>query len=269
MASPPAERMAIFFSVGEVRLALRLSQVREILAADPACGEVMARGVAVPLLPVAVPLGVAGGPGRFALVICGDPRSAPGEECAPRSALRVDAVHGIVELSRAEVFQLPARTLLPQPPPFHAALAVDGAVALELAVDALGWAPLEPAADTVAPPPEVEFPVGPELLFSRRGRTFAVPISLLVRVLDAPRIHPVPLAPPSHLGLAYHGRAIHPVLDPPVLYGDSQGPAAAANVLLVDAGGVQIGLAADAFLHPGAATEGAVARPSWDALFAG
>jgi chemotaxis signal transduction protein len=258
MASPPAERKALLFSVGGVRLALRLSQVREILPADPASGEVMARGAALPTLPVAVALGVAPGSCAFAIVT----------EGAPPSALRVDALHGIVDLARAEVFQLPTRTLLPQPAPFQGVMAVDGEIALELAVPALGWAPIEPAVDAYGPPPELDEPAGRELLFTRRGHTFAVPLALLVQVLEVRGVSPVPLAPPSHLGLAYHGRAIHPVLDPAVVYGDV--PAAATGtVLLVDAGGAQVGLAADAILQPGAPVADVVKRPSWDALFAG
>jgi chemotaxis signal transduction protein len=253
MASLAAERKALLFSVGEVRLALRLSQVREILDLDPA-----AAPDPPPAIPVAVALGLAGGGARYALV----PEAGP-------AALRIDALHGILDLGRAEVFQLPARTLLPQPPPFQAVIAADGELALELAVGALGWAPLEPASDGSGPPPELDLPAGRELLFARGGRTFAVPLGLLVQVLDAPRIHPVPLAPPSHLGLAYHGRAIHPVLDAAVLHGDAPGARAPASVLLVDAGGAQVGLAADRILQPGAAAGPGVLRPGWDALFAG
>jgi chemotaxis signal transduction protein len=252
MASLAAERKALLFSVGEVRLALRLSQVREIQPFEP--------GAATddpPLLSVAVALGIAGGPSRFALATEG--------EGAPR--LQVDALHGIVDLERAEVFQLPAATLLPQPPPFRGVLAEGGALALELEVSALGWAPIEPALDSGVPPAELDVAGGRELLFERGGRTLAVPLPLLVRVLAAPRLHPVPLAPPSHVGLAYHGRAVHPVLDPAVLYGDAPG-APPSTVLLVDAGGAQIGLAADAVLRAGATSDRPVSRPSWDALFA-
>jgi chemotaxis signal transduction protein len=257
MSSPAAERKALLFSVGEVRLALRLSQLREILDAGGGGAEVTTRGAAIPALPVAVALGVAGGPPRFALVVEGE----------PALALRVDALHGIVDLSRAGIFQLPARTVLPQPPPFRGALAVGAELALELEVSALGWAPIEPALEPAPPPPE-EASAGRELLFVRGGRTFAVPLALLLHVAEAPRIHPVPLTPPSHLGLVHHGRALHAVVDAAALHGDAPGPPRAATVLLVDAGGVQLGLAADRILAPGAAVEGAVRRPSWDALFA-
>ena len=43
------------------------------------------------------------------------------------------------------MFQLPARTLLPQPSPFAGAIVARGELALELAVSTLGFAPLEPA----------------------------------------------------------------------------------------------------------------------------
>lgn len=250
MASLAAERKALLFSVGEVRLALRLSQVREISPYDPA-----APGDGAPALPVAVALGVPGGPARFVIATQGE----------RDERLQVDALHGIVDLERAEVFQLPAATALPQPPPFRAVLAEAGLLALELDVTTLGWAPIEPALDATEPPPELDFSTGRELLFVRAGRTLAVPLSLLVRVLAAPRLHPVPLAPAAHLGLAYHGREVHAVLDPASLYGDGAGERP-STVLLIDAGGAHVGLAADVILQAGAAPDRPVSRPSWDAL---
>ena len=78
----------------------------------------------------------------------------PGHRGArPRLALRVEALHGIVDLADAEVFQLPVHTPLPQPSPFAGALVVTGEVALELAVSALGFAPLEPARTSANPRP--------------------------------------------------------------------------------------------------------------------
>jgi chemotaxis signal transduction protein len=257
MASPAAERKALLFSVGGVRLALRLSQLREILPDPGDGGAVETRGASIPALPVAVALGVAGESSRYALVVEGD----------PPTALRVEALHGIVDLTGAEFLQLPARTMLPQPAPFRGAIVSGGELALELEVAALGWAPIEPALD-LAPPPAAACPTARELLFVRGARTFGVPLALLVQVLDTPRIHPVPLAPASHLGVAYHGRAVHPVLDPAALHGEPPGPPRAATVLIVDAGGVQVGLAADRILSPGAGVDDAVVRPSWDALFA-
>jgi chemotaxis signal transduction protein len=156
--------------------------------------------------------------------------------------------------------------VLPQPPPFSGAVVVNGEIALELAVASLGFAPIEPAVDHAEPPPEVEAPPDRELRFARGERTFGVPLTLVVQVLEGARVTPVPLAPPSHRGLLYHGRALHPVLDVGVLYGDR--PAGnARTVILVDAGGAGVGLVADRVLGVAEAQEGIV-RPPWDAVFA-
>jgi chemotaxis signal transduction protein len=257
VASPPGERKAILFTAGGVRLALRLSQVREIVAIPEDVGEVLLRGVSIPALPVAVALGLTGRATPFAIVT----------EADPPLALRVEALHGIVDLEAAEVFQLPAQTLLPQPSPFLGALVVGGDVALELAVSALGWAPRAPAAELPGPPPELDFASGRELLFSRAGRVYAVPLQILAQVLEAPRVFEVPLAPAAHRGVLYHGRAIHPVFDVAVLYGDVGG--AAGMALLLDAGGNALAVLADRVLHAGESVPEAVARPSWDLLFSG
>ena len=258
MGSLPAERKVVLFTVGQVSFALRLSHVREIVAMGDQAGEVSFRGAAVPALSVAVALGLPAVPTRFALVT----------EAAPRVALKVEAVHGIVDLSRAEVFQLPTRTLLPQPAPFQAAVVTGGTIALELVVPALGWAPTEPAGELVGPPPELDFPAGRELLFTRGRRTYAVPIQLLAQVLEAPAVFPVPLAPSAHRGLLYHGRAIHPVFDVPVLYGECAS-GGAPSALLVEAGGHAIAVLADRILPAAEAAPPDVSRPSWDLVFTG
>ncbi len=98
-----------------------------------------------------------------------------------------------------------------------------------------------------------------------RTALVAVPLSLLVHVLESPRVARVPLTPPSHLGLLYHGRALHPVLDVPVLYGDSPG-APARHALLLDAGGTGVAVAADRILAAGE-DEVELLRPPWDAVF--
>lgn len=246
---------ALLFSAGGVRLALRVSQLREIVAVASETGEVHARGETFPVAFVSTVLGLAAGPSPYALLT----------EGAPRAALRVEALHGIVDLRDAEVFQLPARTLLPQPPPFAGAVVWKDGVALELAVSTLGFAPIEPALEHLAPPADVEGGEQ-ELRFARGGRTFAVPLSLLVQVLEAPRVAAVPLTPASHLGLLYHGRALHPVIDIGVLYGDRPG-APVRQALLLDAGGTGVAVAADRVLGAG---EGKVEplRPPWDAVFA-
>jgi chemotaxis signal transduction protein len=256
MATPPAERKALLFSVGGVRLALRLSQVREIVPAQAGAAEARLRAGTVPLLPVAVTLGLHPGPGAFALVI----------EAAPPLALRADALHGIVDLAEAEVFRLPARTALPDPPPFLGAVVTRGEVALELDVSALGWAPLVPAGEVLRPAPAADRSGEPELRFARGGRVYAAPVSLLVQVLESVRLWPVPLAPPSHLGLLYHGRALHPVFD--LGAREAPGPGGAPRVLLLDAGGTAVGLAAERVLGVGERGAEESERLAWDALFA-
>jgi chemotaxis signal transduction protein len=84
-------------------------------------------------------------------------------------------------------------------------------------------------------------------------------------VLEDPRVAPVPLAPPSHRGLVYHGRALHPVLDVAIRYGIDAAPEG-KNVLLLDAGGAGVGVVADRVLGVAEGT-GEIFRPPWDALF--
>jgi chemotaxis signal transduction protein len=251
----PADRKALLFSAGGVRLALRLSHLREIVAVSADEGELRIRGEAVPTAFVSTVLGLPAGASPFALLT----------EGAPRVALRVEALHGIVDLADAEVFQLPARTPLPQPPPFSGAVVARGQVALELAVSSLGFAPLEPAEELPEPPPEVGAAADRELSFARAGRVYAVPLSLLVQVLEDPPLAPVPLTPRSHRGLLYHGRALHPVVDLAALYGPA-GEGGGRTVLVVDAGGAGVGVIADRVLGAGEGGE-AVVRPPWDALF--
>jgi chemotaxis signal transduction protein len=254
--SLPSDRKALLFSAGGVRLALRLSQLREILEVPPGAEAVVSRGATLPSSFVSTVLGLPAGPARYALVA----------EGPPSLALRVEALHGIVDLSEAEAFQLPVNTVVPQPSPYAGALVVRGEVALELAVSSLGFAPLEPALEAVEAPPSL----GPwperELRFTRGRLTFGVPLSLLTQVVEGPRLAPVPLTPPSHRGLLYQGRALHPVVDVAVLYGEPCGEP--RRVLLVDAGGAGVGVVADRVL---AADDGElpedVLRPPWDALF--
>ncbi len=254
--SLPAERKALLFSAGGVRFALRVSQLREIVAISEGEGEVTLRGEVVPTAFVSTVLGLASGPSRFALLT----------EGTPRAALRVEALHGIADLADAEVFKLPARTFLPQPPPFAGAVVVKGKIALELRASALGFAPLAPAIEHTYAPADVEPGAERELRFARGGRVFGVPLSLLVQVLEAPLVAPVPLTPPSHSGLLYHARTLHPVLDVGVVYGDAPG-ASVRTVILLDAGGAEAGVVADRVLGVSEG-DGDVIRPPWDALFA-
>ncbi len=256
MRSLAAESKAVLFTAGGVRLALRLSQVREIVKSGEHAAELPIRGAVLPALPVAVALNLPAASSAFALVT---------ESPAPM-ALRIEAVHGIVDLAACEVFQLPARTFLPQPAPFSGAIVAAGAIALERVVGALGWAPIEPAGELSGPPQGVDFPTGRELLFARAGRTYAVPLELLDRVCDAPRVFPVPLTPSAHRGLLYHERAIHPVFDLAFLHGD-EAANGSGTALLVEAGGDAIAILADSILPSGAAPDGDVTRPSWDSMF--
>jgi len=257
MQSLPAERKAVLFSTGGVRLALRLSQVREIVAADAPGAEVTVRGGAVPAVHVAGVLGLPPGRSRFALVI----------EAIPAQALCVESLHGIVDLADAEVFQLPARTVLPQPAPFAGAVVSKGEVALELSLPALAAGSRAPAGAVALP--ALAPPADRELLFARAGRVYAAPIGLLVHVFEAARIFPVPLAPAAHVGLLYHGRALHPVFDVAALFG-AEAPAEGRTVLLLDAGGTQVGVVAERVLGVGESRAGPeVVRPAWDELFGG
>ena len=251
----PSERKALVFAAGGLRFAVRLSQLREIVEVPAGEGEIRARGETVAAAIVSTVLGLPAGPSPFALLT----------EGTPRTALRVEAVHGIVDLADAEVFQLPARTPLPVPPPFSGAIVARGEVALELAVASLGFAPLEPAVEDEGPPPDLGPAAERELLFARGGRVFGVPLSIVVQVLEAPRVAPVPLTPPSFRGVVYQGRALHPVLDVAVRYAGV--PAGEGrNVLLLDAGGAGVGVVADRVLGVGEGGDD-VLRPPWDAVF--
>jgi chemotaxis signal transduction protein len=253
----------VLFSAGGVRLALRLSHVREIASVAQGEGEARSRGEPVPTAFVSTVLGLPSGPSGFALFT----------EGTPGIALRVDAVHGITDLADAEFFQLPAPTPLPQPPPFSGAVVVKGEVALELSVGTLGFAPLEPAEEHPDPPPDLGLVPDRELCFARGGRVFGVPLSLLVQVLEGPRLAAVPLTPRSHRGLLHHARSLHAVIDVAALYGEPPlapgafgSPGAGRTVLLLDAGGTGVGVLADRVLGL-AEVDAHVVRPSWDALF--
>lgn len=258
-----AERKAVLFSAGGVRLALRLSYLREIVAVAPGEGEVKSRGETLPTAFVSTVLGLPAGPSCFALLT----------EGGQGFALRVDAVQGIVDLADAEVFQLPAPTPLPQPPPFSGAVVVKGEVALELAVGTLGFAPMEPCEEAGGPPLDLLLPPGRELRFARAGRVFGVPLPLLVQVLENPKVTRVPLTPRSHRGILHHARSLHAVIDVAALYGDASpgsglvGEAGlGSTVLLLDAGGAGVGVVADRVLGLDE-SDTQVVRPAWDSLF--
>ncbi len=87
MDSLPAERKALLFSAGGARLAMRVSNVREVVAVAPDGGEVRARGEPVATAFVSTVLGLPGGPAPYAILTQG----------SPPAALRVEALHGIVD----------------------------------------------------------------------------------------------------------------------------------------------------------------------------
>jgi chemotaxis signal transduction protein len=259
VASLPSERKALLFDVGGIRLALRLAQVREVQEVGPGGEDLTFRGESYPVAFVSTVLGLQGGGARYALLT----------ESTPRAALRVDRVLGIVDLAAAEFFQIPARTRLPQPAPFAGAIVAKGEVALELAAPAIGWEPLPPAVDLAEPPAGVGSTGERELVFVRHGRSYGVPMSNLVRVLEGPAVAPVPLAPPSHRGLLYQARTLHPVIDLAVLHGDA--PAFdCPSVVIMDVGGAEVAVVADAIERVAAPPESSsVLRPAWDTLLAG
>jgi chemotaxis signal transduction protein len=220
---------------------------------------VVARGDSYPVAFVSTVLGLPAGDAPYALLT----------EATPRAALRVDRVDGIIDLVDAEVFQIPAHTRLPQPAPFAGAIVAKGELSLELAASAIGWEPLPPAADLAEPLVDAGATGERELVFVRGGRGYGVPMSYLIRIVERPRIAPVPLAPPSHLGLLYQARVLHPVVDVAVLHGDPS-PSGVARAVILDAGGSEVALAADRIERVG--TEPAdddVLRPVWDTLLGG
>jgi chemotaxis signal transduction protein len=107
-----------------------------------------------------------------------------------------------------------------------------------------------------------------ELLAERAGRVLAVPLQLVVQVVDPVQLFRVPLAPEGNRGLLHHGRAIHPAWDAAAIIGE---PASGdpSVLLLLDAGGTTAGVLVDRVLG---LSEGAgstpVRRPPWDELLA-
>src|SRR5512136_913243 len=94
----PSARQALLFAAGGVPLALPLAAARSIAPAVRTCGEVRVRGEVVAAISVARALGLPEGACAFALRL--DPED--------RGALLVDEMRGVGDLSRAEVFRLPA-----------------------------------------------------------------------------------------------------------------------------------------------------------------
>lgn len=71
-----ADRKALLFSAGGVRFAMRVSNVREVVAVAPEEGEVRARGEVVATAFVSTVLGLPAGPAPFAILTQGSPPAA-------------------------------------------------------------------------------------------------------------------------------------------------------------------------------------------------
>ena len=255
MVASPGRR-ALLFHAGGVPLALPLGEVREIARAERGAVEVRLRGEPIRALRVAESLGLDSGEPTFALALA--------EAGGP--ALLVDELNGIADLAEAEVFRLPGRTALPEPVPFRGAFLLRRTLWLELEPGALAGGGSRVRAPWAGGALPDATPSGRELVCERGSTVLAVPISLLVQVVEPALVHPVPLAPHGLRGVLYHGRALHPVLDTAVLLGQ---PATGDPrvLLLLDAGGATAGVLVDRVrtVEEGAAG-GPVRRPAWDAL---
>jgi len=206
-------------------------------------------------VPLAETLGLRGVP-RFALLL-----EAPG-----LPALLVDRMEGVADLADAHAFRLPDRTVAVTPSPFSSALRFGEALYLELVPAALRDMRPDPARPFAASPDLV--PAERELLASRSGQALAVPLPLVVHVIDPVRLFPVPLSPEGLRGLIHHGRAIHPAWDAAAILGlPASGDPRVA--LLLDAGGTSAGILVDRVLGFSEGTGTApVRRPPWDTLLA-
>jgi chemotaxis signal transduction protein len=243
MITPPG-RQALLFRAGGLSFALPLRAVREIAPCGPDGDGVSLAGA----------LGLRGAP-RFALV--------PEDGGVP---LLVDEMRGVADLGEAEVFRLPARSVAVRPSPFAGALRVREEIHLELAPGRI-----DVARKAVPKPPPVveEAPRSDrELVAERGGVAIAVPLALVVQVVDPARLAPVPLAPAGHRGVLYHGRALHPAYDAAALLGEP-GKGDPRVLLLLDAGGTTVGVLVDRVRGLGEGDRGQpVRRPPWDALLA-
>lgn len=251
----PSARQSLLFAAGGVALALPITEVRSIAPAERDGDGTRVRGVPVRAIPVARALGLAEGSSSFALLL----------EGGPVEALLVDEMRGVGDLGEAEVFRLPARSVGAPPGPFTGAFVLRGALHLEIAPSRLSVPP-PPVASPPAPVVADAPPADRELLCERAGVPLAVPLALLVQVVEAPRLHPVPLAPPGHRGVLYHGRALHPVFDAASILGVSA-RGDPRVLLLLDAGGSTAGILVDRVRGPGEGQGGAEPRrPPWDEL---
>lgn len=247
----PPHRQVLRFLAGGVGFALPLAAVREIVPVSPGPGIASGDGA----VDLAASLGLPSAP-RFALLLA----------AAGPSALLVDGMRGMADLATAEAFRIPDGVVEARPAPFRSALRFGEALDLELLPEALPDLRREPRA---ARPAGADLPpAARELVAERGGERLAVPLPLVVQVLERPRVFPTPLAPPGFRGLLHHGRAIHPTWDAAALV-DVPAVDEPAALLLLDAGGATSGVLVDRVLglSEGKAA-GPARRPAWDALLA-
>lgn len=254
MATPPG-RKALLFTAGGVPLSLPLGAVREIAPAGPGGAAGRARAEDLPPVSLAEALGLPGVAGRYALAL----------EAPHARALLVDELRGIADLAQAEVFRLPERLVLPRPAPFESAFLFRGELYLEVSPAGVRVPAAVPSPPARASLPD-SAPTERELYCERGGQPLAVPLSLLVQVIEPARVFPVPLSPQGQRGLLYHGRSLHPVFDAAALTG--AGEAGDPRVLLLlDAGGGTAGVLVDRVFGVGEGEgERPIRRPAWDAL---
>jgi chemotaxis signal transduction protein len=234
-----------------VPFAVPLSTVREILK----CGTSDARETPEGSVPLAGVLGLRGEP-RFALLL----------EGVGLPALLVNQMDGVADLADADAFRLPDRTVAATPSPFSSALRFGGVLYLELVPAALATMRPDPARPFASAPDLA--PAERELVAERAGQVLAVPLPLVVHVIDPVHLFQVPLSPEGHRGLLHHARAIHPAWDAAAILGlPAFGNPRVA--LLLDAGGTSAGVLVDRVLGFSDGTGAApIRRPPWDALLA-
>lgn len=247
----PPGRQVLRFQAGGVPFAVPLSTVSEIVKV----GTGSSRGLPEGSVALAERLELTGDP-HFALLL---------EEAGVPSLL-VDRMDGVADLADAEAFRLPERTVAARPSPFSSALRFAGVLHLELAPAALLTMRREPPLPFPATP-DLE-PAERELFAMRAGQALAVPLPLVVQVIDPVQLFRVPIAPPGHRGLLHHGRAIHPAWDAAAILG-LQEKGDPRVLLLLDAGGTTAGVLVDRVmgLSEGSGTS-QVRRPPWDVLLA-
>jgi len=250
VTTPPG-RQVLRFQAGGVPFAVPLSTVREIVKT----GGDSPRQTPGGAVALAERLGLRGDP-RFAMLL-------EGEGVPP---LLVDRMDGVGDLADAEAYRLPERTVAAHPSPFSSALRWRGVLHLELAPAAL----VSMRRDAPRPFPETpdQAPAERELFALRAGQALAVPLPLVVQVIDPVHLFRVPLSPEGHRGLLHHGRAIHPAWDAAAILG-LPGGGDPRVLLLLDAGGTTAGVLVDRVLGLSEGSgSGPVRRPPWDTLLA-